>query len=67
MKDQTLIGDVNRIQQVLLNLVSNASKFVPKKAGGIIEVDFKLNSTTDAITFLEISVTDNGPGISTED
>ena len=66
-KDQTLIGDVNRIQQVLVNLVSNACKFVPKKADGVIEVDFNINDASGAVTLLEISVTDNGPGISAED
>lgn len=36
LKDvETLIGDVDRIQQVLLNLSSNARKFVPRQHGCI--------------------------------
>jgi signal transduction histidine kinase len=30
-QDKALVGDVDRIQQVLLNLLSNSRKFVPKQ------------------------------------
>ena len=62
---KTLLGDVNRIQQVLLNLLSNARKFVPK-TDGIIKIESLLTKKDDA-DYLEISVFDNGPGISSDD
>jgi signal transduction histidine kinase len=56
---------VDRIQQVLLNLLSNSRKFVPKQLGMIlIDVDLP---EWDGKTFLRVSVKDNGPGISAED
>ena len=63
-EDQTLIGDVDRIQQVLLNLVSNAGKFLPK-THGIIKLESSLVEEGDQV-HLQISVIDNGPGISEE-
>ena len=36
-EDTILIGDADRVQQVLLNLLSNARKFVPK-SNGVIEI-----------------------------
>jgi two-component system sensor histidine kinase/response regulator len=62
---KTLIGDVNRIQQVLLNLLSNARKFVPK-TDGIIKIE-SLLTKKEYTDYIEISVFDNGPGISAED
>ena len=60
-EEQTLIGDVDRIQQVLLNLVSNARKYVPKERG-VIKFESCLIEENDQV-YLQISVTDNGPGI----
>ncbi len=55
----TIVGDVDRLQQVLWNLLSNAVKFTP--TGG--RVDVTLSTTqTDA----EIRVSDNGQGIRAE-
>ena len=51
--------DHDRILQVLSNLIGNALKFTPN--GGAIELSARTRET-----HVEVSVTDNGPGISTE-
>jgi len=54
-----VLGDANRLQQVVWNLLSNAVKFTPKN--GRIEVGLqRVNSQA------EISVRDSGEGISSE-
>ena len=52
-------GDADRLQQVVWNLLSNASKFTP--VGGVVAVRVSQNETT-----IEIEVSDTGPGINTE-
>jgi CheY-like chemotaxis protein len=54
-----VIGDRDRLQQVVWNLVSNALKFTPK--GGRVEV-----SLADADGDAQIAVADTGIGISAE-
>jgi Na+/proline symporter/signal transduction histidine kinase len=54
-------GDVDRIIQVMLNLLSNAAKFCEPGRG---RIQIALAAGRDA---LRIDVRDNGPGISTED
>lgn len=49
--------DIKRLQQVLINLLSNASKFTSE---GTITLDFKIDEPTQMIIF---SVTDTGCGI----
>jgi signal transduction histidine kinase len=56
----TLMADSDRLMQVLLNLLSNAAKFVPS-AGGRVE----MRLTTDA-QGLQVEVQDNGPGVPDE-
>lgn len=52
----SVIADENRLQQALLNLVSNAIKFT---RSGTVEI----NAEYQPKGFLTISVTDEGPGI----
>jgi signal transduction histidine kinase len=55
-----VFGDRRRLEQALLNLVSNAQRFTPD--GGRVEV--RLASDVDSVRWI---VTDTGPGIPTED
>jgi len=61
----TIRADPMRVRQILINLLSNAAKFTD--SGEIIvkaEIE-RTHSAGDA--FVMVSVTDTGPGISTED
>jgi PAS domain S-box-containing protein len=55
-----VLGDADRLDQVLANLLSNAIKFTP--GGGRIEV--RLDSTPEEAV---LTVSDTGPGIQPED
>ena len=61
---QTLIGDDQRLSQVITNLLANAVKFTPEE--GTIRLDSELISEEDSICCIQISVTDTGIGISDE-
>ncbi len=54
-------GDKDRLMQVLVNLLSNANKFVADGAGRV------LISVREREATYEVSVTDNGSGIALED
>jgi signal transduction histidine kinase/CheY-like chemotaxis protein len=58
-KIDSIIGDSNRLQQILWNLLSNSIKFTPK--GGKIEVTVEQRDV-----FLEIRISDSGLGITPE-
>ncbi|MCL1808395.1 MAG: response regulator [Clostridiales bacterium] len=57
-----LLGDEQRLAQVITNLLSNAVKFTPEK--GLINIDTKLLSEDGGSCSVQISVTDTGIGIS---
>ena len=60
----TLIGDDQRLAQVITNLVSNAVKFTPEH--GSIHLNTHLVKEADGICTIQIEVTDTGIGISKE-
>ena len=55
-----LLADSDRLMQVLLNLLSNAAKFVPAEGG---RVEMRLTSDTRGV---RVEVQDNGPGVPDE-
>jgi Na+/proline symporter/nitrogen-specific signal transduction histidine kinase len=56
----TLRADADRLTQVLLNLLSNAAKFVPRGSG---RVELRLDADAEGVT---VSVHDNGAGVPAE-
>lgn len=56
-----LLGDATRLQQILLNLVSNAVKFTQPGGGVLLLVE--MHSLRDNNVELLIAVSDTGPGI----
>ncbi len=56
-----LIGDPNRIQQILNNLINNAIKFTDK---GEISIEVRKKTRDDGKAVLQFSVRDTGIGIS---
>jgi signal transduction histidine kinase/DNA-binding response OmpR family regulator len=59
-----LMGDDQRISQVITNLLSNAVKFTPE--GGSIRLSAKLLSNENDLCTIKIEVKDTGIGISDE-
>lgn len=65
-----LLGDVGRVRQVLMNLVGNALKFT-EQGHVLVRVEdaapaSKLDVSLRSFARLKVSVTDTGPGISTD-
>ena len=58
-----LIGDAQRLRQIILNLANNAVKFTEK---GVIEIRVSLIKTNTLQAFLKFEVTDTGIGIPVE-
>jgi len=59
LNSTTVLGDIDRLQQVLWNILSNAIKFTP--AGGRVEIVMQ-----DLENHAEVRVTDTGKGIAPE-
>ena len=59
-----LIGDDQRLAQVITNLLSNAAKFTPEK--GIIRLDADFIKELEEICTLQIKVSDSGIGMNEE-
>jgi PAS domain S-box-containing protein len=63
---QYIVADVNKLRQVLTNLLGNAIKFTDE--GGVwMYVGVRAGGTADKPAHLEIDIKDTGPGISGED
>ena len=61
---ETLIGDSTRLNQILLNFLSNAVKFTPR--GGRITLRVEQMQATDTSVVIRFDVIDTGCGISDE-
>ncbi|MDR2893259.1 MAG: response regulator [Deltaproteobacteria bacterium] len=61
---RVLIGDAQRLTQVIINLLTNAVKFTPE--GGDINLRAKFVSEKSGICTLRIEISDSGIGISAE-
>jgi PAS domain S-box-containing protein len=63
---EPILGDANRLQQVVWNLLSNAVKFTPN--GGRVEVRLEASTPVDrhSSTHVKISVSDTGKGIASD-
>ena len=55
-----LVGDPTRLQQIVINLISNAIKFTEQ---GSVELDLKLVSETASEALIHFVVSDTGTGI----
>ncbi len=60
---QYIVSDIQRVQQIIKNLISNAIKFTHK---GSITLRFRLREKADGQKMLGVSVKDTGIGIPTE-
>ena len=65
VEDEDIIADPMRLNQILLNILSNAVKFTP--AGGIITLRIRqMKNSEEGVAEYEFSVRDNGIGMSEE-
>ncbi|MGH2461375.1 MAG: ATP-binding protein, partial [Chloroflexota bacterium] len=60
-----VLGDRQRIEQILANLLANAGQYTP--VGGRIEVEVTTGPGPDGAEQVVLSVSDDGPGISQSD
>ena len=64
VRNELLIGDSLRVNQILMNLVSNAFKFTDR--GGTIAVRVKEDRREEDTVFLQFTVSDTGVGMGPE-
>ncbi len=57
---EDLVGDAERIRQILLNLIGNAIKFTPE---GEVVVEVEVESASEETAYLHFKVSDTGIGI----
>lgn len=62
--EEHLVGDSLRVNQILLNLLSNALKFTPP--GGKVQLLVRQTSRTNDMVYMQFEVTDTGCGMSEE-
>jgi signal transduction histidine kinase/DNA-binding response OmpR family regulator len=60
----SLVGDDQRLTQVIANLLSNAVKFTPER--GAVRLDARLLREDDGVCTVQIAVKDTGIGVSEE-
>lgn len=63
--EEMMEGDVEKINQIILNLVGNAVKFTPK--GGTVLVKLEIENISGSINYLKCTVQDSGIGIPAEE
>ena len=61
---EMLVGDDQRLSQVIMNLLGNAVKFTPE--GGLVSITSKLLNEENDLYTIQITVSDDGIGISQE-
>jgi signal transduction histidine kinase len=62
-----VVGDPQRVEQVIGNLIGNALRYVPE--GGVVNarVEHTGNRIEQSDNFIQLFVTDNGPGVQEEE
>jgi len=59
--------DADKLQTILINLLSNATKFTPEKGKIIVHVQQITATDKNAVTFCQLKIKDNGIGMEEKD